>query len=86
MQKTLAIIAQVNPPSYGVGVIRWSLAGVAFFSLSLDLIVLFLITIAIVFIGAKLFSKMEAQSFKTKRLVFIEQHSINTSLEKTNSN
>ncbi len=60
MPKTLEIIARVNPLSYGVDGVRWSLTGSAFFSPSLDLITLFLITVIIVFVGARLFSKMEA--------------------------
>ncbi|MDE2218692.1 MAG: ABC transporter permease [Patescibacteria group bacterium] len=59
MPKTLATIAQVNPLSYGVDGIRWSLTGSVFFSPTLDLITLFLITVAIVFVGARLFSKIE---------------------------
>ena len=60
LPKALKIATMVNPLSYGVDSIRGTLTNTIHFSITLDLLVLSLITIAVVFIGARLFSKIEA--------------------------
>lgn len=60
MPKTLALIARLNPLSYGVDGIRGTLTNTIHFSLTLDLLVLSIMTVAVVLIGAWLFSKIEA--------------------------
>lgn len=55
----LKIITTVNPLSYGVDGLRAALSGTSTFGLSLDLLVLSIITIIIISIGSYLFSKIQ---------------------------
>ncbi|VVB75087.1 ABC-2 type transporter [uncultured archaeon] len=56
----LAAVTQLNPLSYGVDGMRGALTGVSQFGLFLDFSVLAVIVIAIMLIGGKLFSKIQA--------------------------
>jgi ABC-2 type transport system permease protein len=53
-------ITALDPLSYGVDAIRGSLTGVSRFGVTLDLTVLFVLTLIILLVGSYLFSKVEA--------------------------
>jgi len=56
----LTIIASFNPLAYGVDAVRGSLTGITHFGLTIDFIVLSVISLIILGIGSYLFSKVEA--------------------------
>jgi len=59
LPKTITIISSLNPLSYGVDAIRFTLTGVSHFGLGIDLLVL-IAAISLMFgLGAYLFSKIE---------------------------
>lgn len=60
LPKALKIVTQLNPLSYGVDGVRGSLVGLSHFSLFTDFALLSVITLAVIAIGAYLFSKVEA--------------------------
>lgn len=60
LPKALNLVSRLNPLSYGVDGIRGTLTSTIHFSLGFDIITLSLITIVVLFIGSKLFSKIEA--------------------------
>ncbi len=55
----LKIITTANPLSYGVDGLRAALSGTSTFGLSLDLLVLSIVTIIIISVGSYLFSKIQ---------------------------
>lgn len=57
--KTIAMIATVNPLSYGVDGLRISLIGIAHFGTATDVAVLCAVTAAFLAIGSHLFSKIQ---------------------------
>lgn len=59
LPKALEIIARFDPLSYGVDGLRGALSGSAFYGLSVDLVVLSLITAALFMVGSYLFSRIE---------------------------
>ena len=60
LPKALVFITKVNPLSYGIDGIRGSLIGTMHYGLGIDFLVLSVITFLALFIGAYLFSKIEA--------------------------
>ncbi|MBP7708787.1 ABC transporter permease [Candidatus Pacearchaeota archaeon] len=56
----IKIITTINPLTYGVSAVRYSLTGLAFTNLFLDFSVLIILTVIVVAIGTYLFSKTEA--------------------------
>jgi ABC-2 type transport system permease protein len=59
LPKFLIIIIKINPLSYGVDALRETLTGLGHFNLALDLGILFILTLIILFIGSKMFNKIE---------------------------
>ncbi len=59
LSKGLSIVIKLNPLSYGVDAMRHSLTGVGSFGLFLDFSVLFIIMMTILFIGSRLFKRIE---------------------------
>ena len=59
LPKTLVIVAQINPFSYGVDGLRAALTSAHHFHLSLDLGVLSILTLTFIAIGGYLFSKIQ---------------------------
>jgi ABC-2 type transport system permease protein len=57
--KAIAIIAHIDPLSYGVDGLRHALLGVGYFSLPLDFTILTVISVGLVGIGAYLFSRIQ---------------------------
>ena len=57
--KAIAIIAHIDPLSYGVDGLRHALLGAGYFSLPLDFIILTVISVGLVGIGAYLFSRIQ---------------------------
>lgn len=55
----LSIITFCDPLTYGVDALRWTLSQSAHLSLSLDLLMLFILSSIVIAIGAYLFSKIE---------------------------
>jgi ABC-2 type transport system permease protein len=60
LSKIMSTVVKANPLAYGVDGLRYALGGLHSFSLSTDLLVLSLVTVALMFIGSYLFSKIEA--------------------------
>jgi len=60
LSKILSTVVKANPLAYGVDGLRYALDGIHSFPLSTDLLVLSLVTVALMFIGSYLFSKIEA--------------------------
>jgi len=59
LPRALDIIARVDPLSYGVDGLRSSMTGVSHFGLSLDFSVLSVLTVALLLVGSRLFSKIQ---------------------------
>lgn len=59
LPKTLKTIVLINPLSYGIDGVRWSLLGYSHFSFSFDLTVLVVLTSIILAVGGYLFSKIQ---------------------------
>jgi ABC-2 type transport system permease protein len=57
--ETLKIISYCNPLTYGVDGVRGALTGVYYFSFGIDLAVIGLLTIVVLLIGSRLFSKIQ---------------------------
>ena len=55
----IAVIARLDPLSYGIDAFRWLLIGSSQFGLGLDLGVLFLVTLALLGIGSFFFSRIQ---------------------------
>lgn len=55
----LDIISKLNPLSYGIDGLRWSLTGVSHLGVGVDLIVVSVVTAVILFIGTVLFEKIQ---------------------------
>ncbi len=60
LPEPLGFIMHINPLSYGVDGIRGALTGATQFGLFMDFAVLMVLVIAVLLIGSKLFSKIEA--------------------------
>jgi ABC-2 type transport system permease protein len=59
LPKPMEFITKINPLTYGIDGLRGALIGISTFGLTLDLIVLSLITLAFLGIGSYLFSKIQ---------------------------
>ncbi|HUK34511.1 MAG TPA: ABC transporter permease [Vicinamibacterales bacterium] len=59
LPRALDIIAKIDPLSYGVDGLRSSMTGVSHFGLSTDLGVLSTLTVALLLVGSRLFSKIQ---------------------------
>jgi ABC-2 type transport system permease protein len=59
LPKALVIIASVDPLSYGVDGLRSTMSGVAHFGLATDFSVQAVLTVALLLVGARLFSKIQ---------------------------
>jgi ABC-2 type transport system permease protein len=59
LPKVLATITAIDPLAYGVDGLRRTLIGVSHFSLVTDVAVLVVVTVILLFIGSRLFSKIE---------------------------
>lgn len=59
LPKGIAIITKLDPLSYGVDALRFSLIGVSHFSIGLDVTVLGLMTMFFLWLGSYLFSKIQ---------------------------
>ncbi|MBU0666574.1 MAG: ABC transporter permease [Nanoarchaeota archaeon] len=59
LPSVLSIITKINPLSYGVDGVRGALTGTTHFGLGLDFLVCSVLAMIILFIGSKLFSKIE---------------------------
>jgi ABC-2 type transport system permease protein len=57
--RAIAIIAHIDPLSYGVDGLRHALLGAGYFSLPLDFTILTVISVGLVSIGAYLFSRIQ---------------------------
>ncbi|MDD5731316.1 MAG: ABC transporter permease [Patescibacteria group bacterium] len=60
LSKILTVVVKANPLAYGVDGLRYCFDGIHSFPLATDLLVLSLVTLALMFIGSYLFSKIEA--------------------------
>lgn len=56
----LAIVTRIDPLTYGVDAMRGTLVSASHFSLSLDLLVLFVIAFAFLILGSQLFKRIQA--------------------------
>jgi ABC-2 type transport system permease protein len=59
LPRALDIIARVDPLSYGVDGLRSSMTGLSHFGQSTDLAVLSVLTVALLLIGSRLFSRIQ---------------------------
>ncbi len=59
LPKGIEWITKINPLSYGVDGLRGTLTGISHFSIGLDLLILFTITLVIDILGTYLFTKIE---------------------------
>jgi ABC-2 type transport system permease protein len=59
LPKVLGVVASIDPLSYGVDGLRGALVGNPFFGITLDLMVLSVITVALLGAGSYLFSKIQ---------------------------
>jgi ABC-2 type transport system permease protein len=59
LPKALAIVTRLDPLSYGVDGLRGALIGVTHFGIATDLIVLAVVAVALLYVGAWRFSKIE---------------------------
>jgi ABC-2 type transport system permease protein len=59
LPKALVVIASVDPLSYGVDGLRSTMSGVAHFGLATDFSVQAVLTVALLLVGARLFSKIQ---------------------------
>ena len=59
LPRAMDIIARVNPLSYGVDGLRASLTGLSHFGVATDLAVLSMLTVALLLVGTRLFSKIQ---------------------------
>jgi ABC-2 type transport system permease protein len=59
LPRALDIIARVDPLSYGVDGLRSSMTGVSHFGLTTDLAVLSVLTVVLLMVGSRLFSKIQ---------------------------
>jgi ABC-2 type transport system permease protein len=59
LPKALDLITRVDPLSYGVDGLRATLLGVSHFGLAVDAVVLCLVTVVLLAIGSRLFSKIQ---------------------------
>jgi ABC-2 type transport system permease protein len=59
LPRALDIIARIDPLSYGVDGLRSSMTGVSHFGLTTDLAVLSVLTVVLLMVGSKLFSKIQ---------------------------
>jgi ABC-2 type transport system permease protein len=59
LPKALDIIARIDPLSYGVDGLRSSMTGVAHFGLTTDISVLTVLTVVLLLVGSRLFSKIQ---------------------------
>ena len=57
--RALEIIARIDPLSYGVDGLRSSMTGVSHFGVTTDLAVLSVLTVALLLVGTRLFSKIQ---------------------------
>jgi ABC-2 type transport system permease protein len=60
LPKSVFIVSQIDPLSYGVDGLRASLINISHFGIALDLGILIIVTFIIMLIGTYLFSKIEA--------------------------
>jgi ABC-2 type transport system permease protein len=58
--KAIEMIARIDPMSYGIDGLRGSLIGISSFGVVNDLVILTLITAVILWIGTRLFDRIEA--------------------------
>jgi ABC-2 type transport system permease protein len=59
LPRALDIIARIDPLSYGVDGLRSSMTGVSHFGLTTDLAVLSVLTVVLLMVGSRLFSKIQ---------------------------
>jgi len=59
LPRALDIIARIDPLSYGVDGLRGSMTGVSHFGQSIDLAVLSVLTVVLLLVGSRLFSKIQ---------------------------
>ncbi len=59
LPRVMEIITRVNPLAYGVDGMRGALSGQAHFGMGLDLLVLGVVTIVVLWIGSRLFARIE---------------------------
>ena len=59
LPKVLVTVASINPLSYGVDGLRGTLVNGAHFGLSVDLLVLSIMTLGLLVLGSYLFSKIQ---------------------------
>ena len=59
LPKTLKTVVLINPLSYGIDGVRWSLLGYSRFNFSFDLSVLVVLTFILLAVGSYLFSKIQ---------------------------
>jgi ABC-2 type transport system permease protein len=59
LPRVLDVLTKINPLSYGVDALRGSLSGIYYFNPSLDIFILFSLTLVFLAIASLLFSKIE---------------------------
>jgi ABC-2 type transport system permease protein len=59
LPRALDIVARIDPLSYGVDGLRSSMTGISHFGLSMDFAVLSVLTVALLLIGSRMFSKIQ---------------------------
>ena len=59
LPRALDIIARLDPSSYGVDGRRASMTGLSHFGLSMDFYVLSVLTVVLLLVGSRLFSKIQ---------------------------
>lgn len=55
----IMVVTRIDPLSYGVDVLRWSLVGVSQFGVGMDLLILSTVTIVLLLIGSRLFARIQ---------------------------
>jgi ABC-2 type transport system permease protein len=59
LPKALEIVTKVNPLSYGVDAVRYTMIGTSQFGIGTDLAVLSILTALLLFVGSKLFERVQ---------------------------
>ena len=59
LPKALEIVTRLDPLSYGVDALRGTLSNTAHFGVGFDLTIISILVLIVMFIGAKMFSKIE---------------------------
>jgi ABC-2 type transport system permease protein len=59
LPRGLDLVARIDPLSYGVDGLRGSMTGVSHFGLPTDFAVLSVLTVALLVVGSRLFSKIQ---------------------------